>query len=89
MKCNNEHVESIGKIPFYNEVRYPHEDGSTVWVIFAGHVVEWDVDNRSLQMIGCHINITDIKNMEKSLNEEREFLKATLLSIGDGVISTD
>ena len=89
MECFKEHTESLGKIPFYNEVRYPHKDGSTVWVIFAGHVVEWDADNQPLQMVGCHINITDIKNLEKSLKEERELLKATLLSIGDGVISTD
>jgi len=89
MKCFNKHVESLGSVPFYNEVRYHHKDGSTVWVIFAGHVVEWDADNRPLQMVGCHINITDIKKLEKSLNQERELLKATLLSMGDGVISTD
>lgn len=84
-----QHVESQGRVPFYNEVRYTHKDGSTVWLINAGHVVEWDADGRPLQMVGCHINITDIKKLEKSLSEERELLKATLLSIGDGVISTD
>lgn len=84
-----QHTESHGRVPFYNEVRYTHKDGSTVWLINAGHVVEWDVDGKPLQMVGCHINITDIKKLEKSLSEERELLKATLLSIGDGVISTD
>lgn len=84
-----QHVESHGRLPFYNEVRYTHKDGSIVWLINAGHVVEWDVDGKPLQMVGCHINITDIKKLEKSLSEERELLKATLLSIGDGVISTN
>ncbi len=89
MECFNKHIESRGKVPFYNEVRYQHKSGSIVWVICSGHVVEWDSNNRPLQMVGSHINITNIKNLEKSLSEERELLKATLLSIGDGVISTD
>lgn len=83
------HIESHGEIPFYNEVRYKHKDGSIVWLIFTGHVIEWGPDNTPLQMIGCHINITDLKLLEKSLNQERELLKATLLSMGDAVITTD
>ncbi|MHB8130055.1 MAG: HD domain-containing phosphohydrolase [Mobilitalea sp.] len=89
MECYKKHVESLGKVPFYNEVRYHHKDGSTLWVICSGYVVEWGSDNKPLQMVGSHINITDIKKLEKSLSDERELLKATLLSIGDGVITTD
>jgi diguanylate cyclase (GGDEF)-like protein/PAS domain S-box-containing protein len=89
INCFKKHVESLGEIPFYNEVRYTHKDGSIIWVICSGHVVEWDSNNRPLQMIGSHINITSIKKLEKSLSEERELLKATLLSISDGVITTD
>lgn len=88
-ECFHNHVKSLGELPFYNEVRYTHRDGSTIWVICAGHVVTWDSDNQPLQMVGCHINITEIKRLEKSLEEERELLKATLLSMGDGVITTD
>ncbi|HYE66977.1 MAG TPA: HD domain-containing phosphohydrolase, partial [Anaerovoracaceae bacterium] len=89
MECFNRHIESHGEIPFYNEARYKHKDGSIVWMIFTGHVIEWGPDNTPLQMIGCHINITDLKLLEKSLNDERELLKATLLSMGDAVITTD
>jgi len=85
----NKHIGSHGVIPFYNEVRYKHKDGSIVWLIFTGHVTEWGPDNVPLQMIGCHINITGLKLLEKSLNEERQLLKATLLSMGDAVITTD
>ena len=83
------HVESRGMVPFYNEVRCRHKDGTVLWVIFAGHVIEWGSDNAPLQMIGCTINITNLKALEQSLNDERSLLKATLLSMGDGVITTD
>lgn len=83
------HFETRGRSPYYGEVRYHHKNGSIVWVICSGHVIEWDADDKPLQMVGSHINITGMKNLEKSLHEETELLKATLLSIGDGVISTD
>lgn len=82
------HVESKGEVVFYNEVRYHHKDGSTVWVIYSGRVIEWERE-KPLRMVGCHINITPIKQLEKQLKEEKELFKTTLYSIGDGVISTD
>ncbi|WP_069998495.1 PAS domain S-box protein [Cellulosilyticum sp. I15G10I2] len=89
LECFKQHVDSLGKIPFYNEVRYRHKDGSTVWVICAGHVLEWDDENKPLRMVGCHIDITESKKLEQSLDEERERFKMTMLSMGDGVISVD
>jgi len=82
------HIESRGAVPFYNEVRYHHKNGRTVWVICSGRVVEWDGE-KPLRMVGCHINITGIKELEALLREERSLFKTTLHSIGDGVISTD
>jgi len=88
LEVMHQHFDSKGQIPFYVEVRYYHKDGSLIWVINSGHVVEWDGD-RPVQMIGSTININHMKQLEKSLKEERELLKATLFSISDGVISTD
>ncbi|MGJ5631772.1 PAS domain S-box protein [Nostoc sp. CALU 1950] len=62
-----QHVQSRGQIPFYNEVRYRHKDGSTVWVICSGRVIAWDQDGNPLRMIGCHINITKRKQAEAQL----------------------
>lgn len=56
--CFDRHVQSHGKVPFYNEVRYRHKDGSTVWVNCSGKVIEWDQEGKPLRMIGCHIDIT-------------------------------
>lgn len=83
-----QHIDSHGEIPYYNEVRYRHKNGSTVWVLCSGRVVEWDGD-KPLRMVGCHINITELKNLQANLHAERNLFKTTLHSLGDGVISTD
>jgi len=88
LDCFQQHLDSHGKIPFYNKVRYRHKDGSTVWVICSGRVVEWDGD-AAVRMVGCHINITNLKKLEAELSAERNFFKTTLHSLGDAVISTD
>ncbi len=84
-----QHISSRGKIPFYNEVRYHHKDGSRIWVIFSGRAVEWNKDDSPRRMAGCHINITEIKELEKQLRNERARFLTTLQSLSDGVISTD
>jgi len=76
LSCFEQHIQSRGKIPYYNEVRYRHKDGSTVWVICSGHVIEWDEDGKPLRMVGCHIDITRLKQMEISLRESEAFIQA-------------
>jgi PAS domain S-box-containing protein len=53
------HVKSRGLEPYYNEVRYRHKDGSTVWVLCAGRVVEWAEDGSPIRMLGFHLDITE------------------------------
>ena len=84
-----EHYASKGRIPFSIEVRYHHKNGSTIWVICAGRVIEWDKDGRPRRMVGCHVDITKLKQAEKALKESEENLSIILNSIGDGVIATD
>jgi PAS domain S-box-containing protein len=62
-----QHVQSRGQIPYYNEVRYRHKDGSIVWLICSGQVIEWDDHGNPLRMIGCHIDISDRKAAEQAL----------------------
>ncbi len=83
------HVESLGEIPFYHEARYKHKNGSIVWVIKSGRVVEWDENNQPVRFVGCNINITEIKNLESIIRNERNLLQTILHSIIDGVISID
>jgi len=75
MACFDRHTQSHGNIPFYNEVRYRHKNGSTVWVVCSGQVVAWDDAGKPLQMIGCHINITRRKQAEEQLQKSDAHLK--------------
>ncbi len=68
-KSFRKHVESHGEYPFYNEVRYHHRNGSAVWVICTGSVIEWDADNQPVRMIGCHVDITRRKSLEIELQK--------------------
>jgi len=69
------HVKSRGRDPFYNEIRYRHKDGGTVWVICAGRVVEWSTDGEPLRMVGCHVDITERKKSEGELIRSRVALE--------------
>ncbi len=72
----HEHVRSKGAIPYNNEVRYKHKDGSTVWVMSTGRVIEWDGDE-PVKMVGSHINITKQKEAELELRSAQTFLEKT------------
>jgi len=69
------HVDSRGRVPFYNEVRYRHRDGSTVWVICTGQVTEWGEQGEPIRMIGCHVDITTRKQAEERLKTQQYYLE--------------
>jgi len=60
----NEHLKSRGKTPYENEVRYYHKNGSIVWVYCKGKVIEWNEHWVPLRMVGCHVDITQLKKSE-------------------------
>ncbi len=69
------HVKSHGQEPYYGEIRYHHKDGSTVWVICAGKVIEWAEDGTAIRMVGCHIDITERKRAETYREMGREIFQ--------------
>ena len=78
------------------EFRMRHKDGRWVWILDRGKVVERDEDGNPLRMIGTHTDITlskgvatELERLTEKLQEEKERLRVTLDSIGDGVICTD
>jgi diguanylate cyclase (GGDEF)-like protein/PAS domain S-box-containing protein len=79
----NRHVQSLGADPFYNEVRYCHKNGSTVWILCSGQVIEWDEAGHPLRMIGCHIDITRRKQAEESLRQSEATNRALIRAIPD------
>ena len=65
-----EHVKSKGAVPYDNEVRYHHKDGSIVWVLCRGRVVEWTDDWQPVRMMGVHLDITHLKEREEAVRED-------------------
>jgi PAS domain S-box-containing protein len=61
------HVQSGGEIPYYQEVRFRHKEGNTIWMIHRGKVVEWTEDGRALRAIGTHSDITELKAAQEAL----------------------
>ncbi len=70
------HVESRAAEPYYSELRYRHRDGSTVWAICSGKIVEWHDDGAPLRMVGCHIDITPIHRRTEELIHATERAEA-------------
>ncbi len=71
------HIESKGVIPFHSIVRYFHKNGETIWVKCNGKVVEWSENGAPARAIGCHIDITEEKELEIKLKKtisERDVL---------------
>ena len=71
------------------EYRERHRDGHYIWILSRGRPVEWGPDGERIRTIGTDTDITRFKEVEAQLADEKERLRVTLESIGDGVISTD
>ncbi len=75
MKTFQKHVQSHGKHPYAQEVRYRHQDGSTVTVLCRGKVIEWNEDGQPIRMIGSHTDVTAFKQIEKRILEQKSELE--------------
>ena len=74
---------------FECEFRMRHKDGRWIWVLDRGKVIARDEAGRPLRMIGTHTDISEHRHLNEALEAEKERLRITLHSIGDGVICTD
>ncbi|MEO9230678.1 MAG: PAS domain S-box protein [Devosia sp.] len=71
------------------EYRERHRNGHYIWILSRGRPVEWDESGNPIRSVGTDTDITRLKTAEAQVAEERERLRVTLDSIGEGVISTD
>ena len=79
-----------GETNFYEaEHRIAHKNGHYVWVLTRGKVMERDSNKQPLRAVGTQIDLTERKQAETALFEEKERAQVTLHSIADGVITTD
>ncbi len=66
---------------FYeSEFRMIHKDGSIVWILSKGNVVEWSPDGKPLRMSGTHTDITSLKQTEAELEKARKIAEEASLA---------
>ncbi|PWR71904.1 PAS domain-containing protein [Methanospirillum stamsii] len=74
-----------GRVKYQVEFRFQKADGSFMWTLTRGKVVEYDSDNKPLRMVGTHTDITDLKNAELKLKESQRTLN-TLIDNLEGMV---
>lgn len=73
---------------FKHEYQILHNDGSYRWMLTRGMAL-WDEAGHPYRIAGSQTDITERKQLEQSLYQEKELAQITLHSIGDAVITTD
>ncbi len=69
-------VHLSGLVPIYIcELRQMRKDGTYVWLLDRGQVVERSPDGKPLRMIGIYTDITHHKHAEEELRRHRDSLK--------------
>ncbi|TSD66728.1 PAS domain S-box protein [Inquilinus sp. KBS0705] len=56
---------------FNIDIRCKHKDGTIIWINAKGKIIEW-VNDKPSRMVGCHIDVTDKKSIEQSLQISEE-----------------
>ena len=65
-----------GKTSYYENVhRLQHVNGSWVWILDRGRISEWDENGKPIRFCGIHINITELKEIQRKLEETQKVSK--------------
>ncbi len=75
----NEHLANPD-IPYEQEIRYTHKNGSTIWIHCRGIAIR-DKNGKPTRMLGAHHDITAIKRKEEESNLLSEMLDVAPNSI--------
>jgi len=82
--------QNSGEISFNAfDYRERHRDGHWVWILSRGGPVEWRADGSVARTIGTDTDISQLKEAERALREEKERLLVTLSSIAEGLACVD
>lgn len=73
-----------GEEPIYIiEHRLLCKDGTYKWIMARGKVLAWNADGTPARMVGTHTDISERKQAEKDLLENRSLLKAIIDTLPD------
>jgi len=74
--------------PYDTEFRVLWKDGSIHHIRAAGRLIR-DEFGTPIRLIGVNWDVTESRRLTAELAEQHDLLRVTLMSIGDGVITTD
>ncbi len=84
MSVLNKHLK--GELEYYEaEFRQKHKNGSWVWIMSRGKVIEWTDDGKPLRMYGTHLNINKRKLAEQELKNRNTFIQTVLDRLPIGI----
>jgi len=79
-----------GITPFYEcETRMHHKDGSWVWVLDRGKVVERDCQGNPVRMTGTLLDITERKRVEEERRTAREYTEKLITTANAMIVGLD
>ncbi len=89
-KAIGDHISSNGEIPFKENARYLHKNGSSVWIQCTGKITQRDEEGNPLIISGAHIDISEYKTQESHLKISEERFKGAFehSAIGMALVST-
>lgn len=82
----NDRTNKAGMLDHFNlEYRLIRKDGSIIWILDRGVVLERSADGRPLKMLGTHTDITSVKQTEENLRKSEKRWQFALEGAGDGI----
>ncbi|MBX7255149.1 MAG: PAS domain S-box protein [Candidatus Hydrogenedentes bacterium] len=79
-----------GTLTFYEcPKRLRHKNGSWIWTMDRGKVVEWSEDGKPLRMVGTHFDVTALKSAEAAVRERDALLQAALDATDEAIFIMD
>lgn len=78
-----------GVTPYYeNEFRLRHKDGTYRWIFSKGRSLK-DGQGRPTHIVGCHVDLTERKNLEAAQAHAHSLLQAAIESSNEGLLVVD
>lgn len=87
-KALDGHLQGTSLI-YESEHRVKTKDGTWIWILDRGKVVDRAPDGKPVRAVGAHTDITARKRAEDALRESEERVRTLVENIVDGIVTID